>query len=109
MNTRIKEAREALELSQNDFAERLGLQRNSISLIENGKRNASSRTLNDICREFGINESWLRTGDGEMFVNSTTQNFKEFMSIVKDLSPELQDYMLNQAKSLLELQRSKKV
>lgn len=69
INKRIKDLRENyLNLSQDDFAKSLNLQRNTISLIENGKRNPSDRTLLDICRQFSINEIWLRTGEGDMFV-----------------------------------------
>lgn len=62
MNERLKELREGLGLSQAEFAKRLGLQRNSISLVENGKRNLSDRTISDICDSFYINEDWLRYG-----------------------------------------------
>ena len=67
MNARIKEVREAKGLSQADFAEMLNLKRNSISLIELGKRNPSDRTILDICNTFSVSEEWLRTGTGEMF------------------------------------------
>ena len=60
MNTRIKEVREAKGLSQADFAEMLNLKRNSISLIEVGKRNPSDRTILDICNTFSVSEEWLR-------------------------------------------------
>ena len=56
MNSRIKEVREAKGLSQADFAEMLNLKRNSISLIEVGKRNPSDRTIIDICNTFNISE-----------------------------------------------------
>ncbi|NBH32126.1 XRE family transcriptional regulator [Clostridiaceae bacterium] len=67
MNGRIKELRETLKLSQSDFADMLNLKRNSISLIEVGKRNPSDRTILDICQKFSVSEDWLRTGAGEMF------------------------------------------
>ena len=66
MNIRITEVRKAAGLTQGEFAERLGLTRNFISLIENGNRVPSDRTISDICREFGISENWLRTGEGNM-------------------------------------------
>ena len=80
MNTRIKEIREAKELSQADFAEMLNLKRNSISLIEVGKRNPSDRTIIDICNTFNVSEEWLRTGVGEMFIktpSSTMEKLKQ--------------------------------
>ena len=67
MNTRIKEVRKAKELTQEEFAERIGLKRNSIAQIEIGTRVPSNQVILSICREFNVNELWLRTGEGEMF------------------------------------------
>lgn len=64
---RIKQIRNSKKLTQDDFAEIIGLTKNFISLIETGNRTPSDRTISDICRVFHVNESWLRTGDGEMF------------------------------------------
>ena len=62
---RLIKIRKNENLSQSDFAKRLDLSRNFISLVENGNRELSDRTLRDICKEFNINENWLRTGEGE--------------------------------------------
>lgn len=67
MKTRIKEVRKTLSLNQADFAEKLGLARATIASYETGNSFPSDRTINDICREFNINEQWLRTGNGPMF------------------------------------------
>lgn len=67
MNTRIKKLRKALDLTQQAFAEKIGLKQNSIALIESGKRNISDQAVLSICREFNVNEEWLRNGNGEMF------------------------------------------
>lgn len=77
MNTRIKEVREAKGLNQADFAEMLNLKRNSISLIEVGKRNPSDRTIVDICNTFNVSEEWLRTGEGEMFVETPSSTMDQ--------------------------------
>ncbi len=77
MNSRIKEVREAKGLSQADFAEMLNLKRNSISLIEVGKRNPSDRTIIDICNTFNISEEWLRTGKGEMFIETPSSTMEQ--------------------------------
>ena len=65
MNERIKQIRRELGLTQTEFAERIGLKQNSIALIESGKRNISDQAVLSICREYGVNEEWLRTGTGE--------------------------------------------
>lgn len=64
MIDRIIQIRKNNGLSQEKFAERIGLSRNFINQVESGKKNISDRTINDICREFSINEVWLRTGEG---------------------------------------------
>lgn len=72
MNTRIKFLRKNSGLTQEKFAERIGLKQNSIALIESGKRNISDQTILSICREFGVREEWLRTGEGEMYAPAPT-------------------------------------
>ena len=68
MNERIKQIRRELGLTQAEFAERIGLKQNSIALIESGKRNISDQAVLSICREYVVNEEWLRTGDGDKFI-----------------------------------------
>ncbi|CDS90404.1 TPA: helix-turn-helix domain-containing protein [Clostridioides difficile] len=81
---RIRELRIELQLSQEDFAERLKLKRNTISLIENGKRNASNRTLKDICDAWSVSYDWLANGIGNMFCAKDTD--KEFAQLIGKLS-----------------------
>lgn len=74
MNTRIKEVRLAANLAQAAFGEALGLSQNYIWMIETGKREPSERTIRDICRVYNVNEHWLRTGEGEMYVVRTVED-----------------------------------
>lgn len=67
MNERITQVRKQAGLTQEKFADRIGLTRNFVWMIEKGDRVPSDRTIADICREFGVSETWLRTGEGEMF------------------------------------------
>ena len=67
MKDRIREVREHFGLSMEKFGSRIGIGKTSISLLESGKNNPSVQTVSLICREFGVNEHWLRTGEGEMF------------------------------------------
>lgn len=64
MNNRIRETRRALDLSQEAFGERLGITGSGLSNIESGKRNVTEQMILAICREFNVNEEWLRTGEG---------------------------------------------
>ncbi|WP_313757066.1 helix-turn-helix transcriptional regulator [Tissierella sp.] len=73
INNRLKKLREFLELTQEEFGERINIKsRAHISALEKGTRNITDRIVNDICREFGVNEEWLRFGIGEMRSNETS-------------------------------------
>lgn len=63
----IRDARKALSLTQKEFSAALGMSENYIWQIEKGQREPSDRTIKDICRIFGVNKIWLRTGVGEPF------------------------------------------
>lgn len=69
MNTRIKSVRKCdrIKLSQDAFGKRLGVTGVAVSRIESGERNPSEQIIRSICREFNVDEHWLRTGEGEMF------------------------------------------
>lgn len=64
MKDRIKKIRKAVGLTQKEFAEKLGLKQNTIATYEMGRIGVSDAVIISICREFGINEVWLRTGEG---------------------------------------------
>ncbi|UWD43294.1 helix-turn-helix domain-containing protein (plasmid) [Clostridioides difficile] len=64
---RIKEIREDAGLSQKDFGSKVKLSRSQISCYEKGIRDATDRSIKDICREFDVNENWLRFGEGEKY------------------------------------------
>ena len=65
---RIKLVRTTVGVTQQSFADTIGLKRNTIANYEIGQIQPSDRTIADICREFGVSEVWLRTGEGEMFL-----------------------------------------
>lgn len=66
-NQRIKKLRRNLDLTQQEFAERISVSRANIGKYETGISEPSAAVLSLICREFGVREEWLRTGEGEMF------------------------------------------
>ena len=68
MRERIKKMRKALKLTQQEFANRIGISRNNVATYEVGKSNPGEAVVSLICREFNVNENWLRTGEGEMFI-----------------------------------------
>lgn len=64
---RLKRLRKELDLTQEAFASRIGSVQNTITGYESGRRNPSAPVISLICREFDVNEEWLRSGTGEMF------------------------------------------
>lgn len=70
INDRIREVRKALGLTQVEFGERVGIVQGHLTSIENGKKNVTEKTVKVICATFSVSERWLRTGIGEMFVES---------------------------------------
>ena len=95
INSRIAAVINASGLTKTAFAERLKVSQQHISrLAKDGT--PSDRTIVDICREFGVSEHWLRTGDGEMFVRlSREEEITKFaMSIVRNPDSEFQRQLL---------------
>lgn len=83
MNNRIALVRFNSGLTQEKFAAKLGLSQNFVWMLEKGTRIPSERTISDICREFNVNETWLRTGEGEMLVPMDRE--KEIMAFIGDI------------------------
>ena len=71
MDERIKKLRNTLGLTQQEFADKIGIKRNTIAQYEGGRNAPIDAVITLICREFNVNEAWLRTGEGEMFVPKT--------------------------------------
>lgn len=95
MTERLKTVRKALHLTQQDMADRLGLKRNTIATYEIGKAQPSDRTIADICREFNINEAWLRTGEGDMCQPVTRdQAITDFMAGILKGEPDFRTKLI---------------
>lgn len=71
LKERIKELRKTLDLTLEEFGNKIGVTKTTISRIENGVNSVTNQMFTSICREFNVNEEWLRTGEGEMFVPLT--------------------------------------
>ncbi len=67
MNERIKKLRKVLDLTQQEFGEKLGIKRNTIATYESGRNEPIDAVVSLMCKEFNVNEEWLRNGTGEMF------------------------------------------
>lgn len=73
MKDRLKKLRKELDLTQQAFADKIGMKQNTIAQYEMGRTTPSDAIIFSICREFGVDENWLRTGEGEMFEELTNQ------------------------------------
>lgn len=71
---RLKELRQTLKLTQQEFANSLGITKSAISNLEIGNRNVSEQTIKLISKEFHVREDWLRTGEGNMFSSDDREN-----------------------------------
>lgn len=113
MKSRIHAVRAQADLTMAEFAKRIGMTTSSISLFESGKATPSDRTVLSICREFGVNEHWLRTGEGEMFEQTRETVLdrlaaeysldKEQVSVIEnflDLSPQERTLFLTQMRKV---------
>lgn len=86
MNERIKSIRKTLKMTQSEFGSHIGIKGNTITNYETGLRNPSDAIIRSICREFNVNEEWLRNGIGEMFVPFTrSERISKFAgSLIKE-------------------------
>ena len=81
LKDRIKEVRKSVKLNQSDFGAKIGVKGNTVGNYELGLRSPSDAIIFSICREFGVSEVWLRTGEGEMYLpKSRSEQLVSFFS-----------------------------
>ena len=108
INIRVKEFRQLINLTQGQFAEAIGIKQSSLSSIENISVNVSERVIRDICLSFNVNETWLRTGEGEMYIQTDDTLFtklskeynlsvgmQELLRAILDLDDERREQLVN--------------
>lgn len=127
LNERVREVRKSTGLTLEKFAIRLGVTKAAISNIENGNRNVSEQLIKSICREYSVDENWLRTGNGDkIFVleldedtmlvesllndvdNPVYELIKKFMKLYNSFGPTERAVLQKLALGLLEEQNNKK-
>ena len=120
MKDRIKKIRKELDLTQQKFADKLGVKRNTVGQWECGINAITDQVITSICREFNVNEDWLRTGEGNMFRARNTTNeelalqigkllktddeftknlFLEYLKLPPEMKTLFEDFVHNLAKS----------
>lgn len=86
---RIKEIRKIKKMNQIEFGEKIGVKQSSMASYENGSRQPVDAVIRSICREFNVNESWLRTGEGNPFVEKDRdQQIEEMVDEIMVEKPE---------------------
>lgn len=71
LGQRVKDIRLTLNKTQEEFGAQIGIKKNSLSQIENGKNALTQQNIVAICKTFHVSENWLRTGEGQMFIEVT--------------------------------------
>ena len=93
---RVKALREKLGITQEEFSQRLGTTRNTITNYEANRRAPMDATIKSICREFDVNEEWLRTGEGEMFTQmSRTDEISAFVGNILRGEPDFRQKFIS--------------
>ena len=118
MKDRIKMLRKALNLNQTDFGARIGIAQTSVANYETGRRDPTDAVILSICREFNVDETWLRTGEGSMFrptsrdeqitafvseaLSGTDPNFqRRLLSVLSRLSAEEWSWLEAKAREIV--------
>lgn len=99
MNERVKALRKALDLTQQEFADRIRVKRNTVATYEMGRSGISDAAVSLICKEFNVNEEWLRTGEGEMFLDVSRE--EDIANLVVQLMADEPDSFRNRLISAL--------
>ena len=89
VNERLKKLRKALDLTQQEFADRIGIKRNTMGQYEIGRNEPIDAVVMAICKEFKVNEEWLRTGQGEMFIKQSRD--EEMAELIGNMMSEESD------------------
>ena len=122
MNERIKKLRKALDLTQQEFADSIGMKRNTIANYETDRNEPSNSVITLICKTFDVSEKWLRTGDGEMFLakptaaldalavehrlsNSDYVLIEKFLALKPETRKAMTDYMREVVASITTMER----
>ena len=106
MNKRLREVRKILKINQLDFASKIGMAQSGYSQVETGENTLTEQNIKLICLIYGVNETWLRTGEGEMFnpvAKPKDDDEKQLLEMFRLLSPEMRAFVLRKIEECLRL------
>jgi transcriptional regulator with XRE-family HTH domain len=104
VNQRVKQIRKTLKLTQHDFAKVLAVSGGLIACIETQERVVNDRTIKQICDSFSVNPQWIRTGEGDIFVQKDDTKLKKLLALFTSLQPQYQDFIFNAMDFFLKMQ-----
>jgi transcriptional regulator with XRE-family HTH domain len=103
VSERIRQVRKAMKMSQVEFAKAIFISNGYIAELECEHRRVNNRIIHLISLTFGVNEGWLKTGEGEMFYKTPSEKLKRMVSLFNELPSRFQDYIMLQVEQLLEV------
>jgi transcriptional regulator with XRE-family HTH domain len=101
INERIRHLRTTLQMSQDKFAKAIFISNGYIAELEKANRNVNDRIIHLISLTFGVNEAWLKNGQGNMFFTTPSEKLQRLTSLFNELPPKFQDYVMIQIEQLL--------
>jgi transcriptional regulator with XRE-family HTH domain len=101
VSERIRLVRKTLKLSQVEFAKAIYISNGYIAELECEHRRVNDRIIHLISLTFGVNEKWLKTGEGDIFYKTPSEKLQRMVSLFNELPPKFQDYVMLQIEQLL--------
>ena len=106
LGIRLTELRNALDLTQEEFARKIRVSAGYITSLEQSKRRLNPRIIKLVADTFGASEQWFQTGKGKMFTDPKDISLNEVIALYNQLHPKLQKLVIEQLKILLEMNKS---
>lgn len=103
ISKRLKQLRQTLNMSQIEFAKSIYISNGYIAELECEHRRVNDRIAHLIALTFGVNEKWLKTGEGDMFFKTPDEKLQRMISLYNELPPKFQDYTMQQIEQLLKM------
>ena len=103
ISKRIRHVRQTLNMSQVEFAKSIYISNGYIAELECEHRRVNDRIIHLISLTFGVNEKWLKSGEGEMFYKTPGEKLQRMTSLFNELPPKFQDYAMQQIEQLLNM------
>ncbi|GHV04959.1 hypothetical protein FACS189485_11230 [Spirochaetia bacterium] len=104
---RIRQVRKTSKMTQAEFARAIFISNGYIADLEIGHRKVNDRIVHIISMTFGVNEKWLKDGEGEMFFKTPNEKLRRMISLFNELPPNFQDYVMTQIEQLLHVAKDK--